>query len=296
MIGFRSLECFYWVVRLNGFSRAAERLHTTQPAVSQRIAALEAELGEPLMDRRGRSFTLTAKGQVLLDYCERFLDLRAEMVAAVTSTRAVRGTIRLGVSETIVRLWLHQFLERAHALYPELVIDLSVDVSSVMLDQLMRGELDLCLCLSLSDNARIVNLPLFSAPLVFLASSRFDPGPEPLGLDALRRIPIITFPKSTSPYPMLQRALRRAGDRPPRIYTNASLASIIQMARDQIGLCVIPEIVVRREIASGELRVVRTVLDLPDHRFNASYLQRAGADVVASLAQLACQVSALPQA
>lgn len=291
MIDFRSLECFYWVVRLNSFSRTAERLNTTQPAISQRVAALEASLGGQLLERGGRSFSVTARGQLLVEYCERFLDLRAEMLAAVTAPHAVRGTVRLGVSETIVRLWLNQFLERVHALYPDLVIDLTVDVSPVMLDHLLRGDLDLCLCLGLSEDERIVNLPLFTAPLVFLAATHLDLGPEPLGLDALRQVPIITYPKATSPYRTLQRALRRAGDKPPRIYTNSSLASIIQMTLDNIGICAVPEAVAGRELAEGRLRILRTVLELPEHRFNACHLHRPGDGVIEHLALMAQRVS-----
>ncbi|WP_159591961.1 LysR family transcriptional regulator [Chelativorans xinjiangense] len=296
MIDFRLLECFYWTARLNSFSRTAERLHTTQPAISQRVAALEAELGGKLIERGGRNFSLTARGLVLLDYCERLLDLRAEMLTAVTVSRAMRGTVRLGVSESIVRLWLNQFLERAHALYPNLVIDLTVDISPLMRDQLLRSELDLCLCLGLSDDARIINLPLFTAPLAFIASSKLDFGSEPLGIDSLRQIPIITYPKATSPYPMLQRALRRAGEAPPRIYTNSSLASMVQMAQDHIGICAIPQAVVQNQLDSGELRVVDTVLDLPEHRFTACHLHRPPGGVVEQLALLAQRVCTALQA
>lgn len=287
LIDFRSLECFYWVAQLNSFSRTAERLHISQPAISQRVAALEAALGGALLERVGRSFLLTPRGQVLVEYCERFLDLRAEMLAAVTAPHAVRGTVRLGVSETIVRLWLNQFLERVQAHYPDLVIDLTVDVSPVMLDQLLRGDLDLCLCLGLSGDERIVNRPLFKTPLAFLASPQFDLGPEPLGIEALRQVPIITLPKGTTPYMILLRALGRAGDKPPRIYSNSSLSSVLQMAVDGIGICVVPRAVASRELAEGRLHVLQTALDLPDHSFNACHLHRVGGGVIEHLALLA---------
>lgn len=290
MTDFRSLECFYWVARLQSFSRTAERLNTTQPAISQRVSALEHELGGKLLDRNGRSITLTARGLVLVDYCERMLDLRTEMLTAVTAPQAVRGTVRLGVSETIVRLWLNDFLERVHGLYPNLVIDLSVDVTPVMLEQLLRGDLDLCLCLSLTEDVRIASLPLFTAPLVFLASTEMEIGAEPLDIEALRAVPIITYPKATSPYTTLMRALHRAGETRPRIYTNSSLASMIRMTLDRIGICAIPEEVARTEIDEGKLRVIRTVLDLPEHRFSACYLHRTSAGVVEHLAMLAQKV------
>ena len=114
----RSLETFFWVAQLGSFRGASERLHTTQPAVSVRIAQLEEELGVRLFDRGPRIATLTAKGRLLLDYAERFLRLRAEMMEAVADPGAMSGVVRLGVAETIVHTWLSRYIERVHATFP----------------------------------------------------------------------------------------------------------------------------------------------------------------------------------
>lgn len=291
MVDLRSLEFFHWVATLRSFSKAARRMNTTQPAVSQRIAALEAEMGGPLLEREPRTVRLTPRGRLLSHYCERFLDLRSEMLLRVMEPDMASGTVRLGVSETIGRLWLRHFLERAHALYPRLVIDLTIDVSPVMLDQLLKGDLDLCLFLRPADDARLVSRPLFRAPLRFFASARLDVGPEPLTAEALRRFPIITYPKATSPYAILERALRRSGEARPRIFANSSLTTMIQMTLDQIGLCVIPEEVVLNELADGRLKRVATTLDLPDHIFTATYTRQAYLHVVEELSELAKVVS-----
>ncbi len=291
MVDLRSLEFFHWVATLQSFSKAARRMNTTQPAVSQRIAALEAEMGGPLLEREPRAVRLTPRGRLLSHYCERFLDLRSEMLAHVMAPEMASGTVRLGVSETVGRLWLRQFLERAHALYPRLVIDLTIDVSPVMLDQLLKGDLDLCLFLRPADDARLVSRPLFRAPLRFFASAGLDVGPEPLGAQELRRFPIITYPKATSPYAILERALRRSGEARPRIFANSSLTTMIQMTLDQIGLCVIPEEVVREELAAGRLKRVATTLDLPDHVFTATHTRQACPHIVDDLAELATAIS-----
>ena len=81
------LETFVTVAREGSFSRAAARLHRTQPAVSQAIRKLERELGEPLLDRSSRDGTLTDAGQVLLDYAQRLLSLRSETFNALSELR-----------------------------------------------------------------------------------------------------------------------------------------------------------------------------------------------------------------
>jgi len=77
MVDLRNLETFVWVAHLGGFRTAAEKLNTTQPAVSQRIAQLEDELAVKLFQREARGAKLTVKGFELLGYAERMLALRA---------------------------------------------------------------------------------------------------------------------------------------------------------------------------------------------------------------------------
>src|SRR5207302_6668515 len=76
----RNLETFVWVARLGGFRLAAEKLNTTQPAISARVATLEQEFGVRLFERKQRRAALTAKGLELLGYAEQMLQLRTDMV------------------------------------------------------------------------------------------------------------------------------------------------------------------------------------------------------------------------
>ena len=83
------LETFLAVAEERSFSRAAARLHRTQPAVSQVIAKLEAELGETLLDRSSRDGTLTDAGGVLREYAEKMLNLRADAASALVDLRSL---------------------------------------------------------------------------------------------------------------------------------------------------------------------------------------------------------------
>lgn len=291
MVDFRSLEIFYWVSQLESFSKAAERLNTTQPAVSQRIAALEAELKTRLFARTSRSISLTEKGRVLVDYAERFLRLRAAMMEAVATRDAMSGVVRLGVAETIVQTWLSRFIERAHAVYPNVLIDLTVDITPVMRDALVSRELDLAFLLGPITEPNMANLDLGSYRLAVVAASDLEVGPEPLPLRDILKYPIITYPKSTYPYTFLRETLSVPEMGTPRIFSNSSLSTIIRMTEDHIGLSVIPPEVIRRELAAGKLRIVETVLDLPPLLFTASYPMTLGGGIAASLAALAAEVA-----
>src|SRR5437660_12344312 len=91
MIDFRGLETFVWVATLGSFRGAARKLNTTQPAISQRIAQLESDLGIRLLERESRAATPTPRGRALLVYAEKLLGLRAEMLAAIGDASSVRG-------------------------------------------------------------------------------------------------------------------------------------------------------------------------------------------------------------
>src|SRR5271163_1989351 len=94
------LETFLAVAQERSFSRAAARLHRTQPAVSQAVAKLEAELGEVLLDRSSRDGTLTDAGEVLREYAAKLLNLRSEAEGALTELRALhRGRLNLAANE-----------------------------------------------------------------------------------------------------------------------------------------------------------------------------------------------------
>src|SRR5213078_5352304 len=95
------LEVFLAVAQERSFSRAAESLHRTQPAVSQAIRRLETELGESLFDRSSKDGTLTAAGRVLLDFSQQMMNLRHHAHSAIRELRDLhRGKLSLGANRS----------------------------------------------------------------------------------------------------------------------------------------------------------------------------------------------------
>ena len=85
------LETFLAVAQEKNFSRAAQRLHRTQPAISQTVRKLEEAVGEPLFDRTSRDGSLTDAGRVLQEYAEKILNLRQETRQALSDLRSLRA-------------------------------------------------------------------------------------------------------------------------------------------------------------------------------------------------------------
>ncbi len=275
---------------MGGFGRAAEKLATTQPAVSARIAGLEFAVGARLLDRgQRRRISLTPQGVVLLGFAERLLALQTEMQAAFTSAGSLQGTVRLGVAETIVHTWLSTLVGRLHAAYPLLQLDIVVDISVSLRAALLSGEIDVALLLGPVAAPRVQDLALNDFPLAWVAAPGLVLDPEPLDLVALTRLPIITYARETLPYQQV-RALF-AGGPAPRIFANASLASIVRLVLDGIGVGVIAPAAIQRELASGALRVLRATPALAPLHFTASWREGPGSTLAAAVARMAQSVS-----
>ncbi len=291
---FRALETFVWIARLGSFRAAARRLYTTQPSVSSRIAKLEAELGVLLFDRAGRRVSLTAKGRDLLDHAERLLALRGEMLHAVADPRAIQGTIKLGVAETIVYTWLPKLIERLNEAYPAISLELDVDTTVHLAEKLLGHEIDIALLMGPLNQPDITDLELCTYRLHWVASPAIELPREPVPIETLASWPIITYPRLTQPHIAIQRLLARAGGR-VRIHSSSSLATIIRMTVDGIGVSALPSEIIQTELARGSLRRFRAEFPPPQLRFTVAYGSTPESSLTRGVAALASRIARAEQ-
>jgi len=291
MIDLRTLSTFVWVAQLRNFHRAALKLNTTQPAVSQRIAQLEADLGVRLLVRDTRSVALTEAGRAVLAYAERMLRLRNEMVAAVSDPARLRGSLRLGVAETIVHTWLPVFLERMSTAYPRIVLEIDVDISVNLSERLLGQSIDLAFMVGPVGTAAIRHRRLCNERVAFLASPRLGLPRRRVGLRRLAEHPIITFSRNTQPFADLAELFADPELAPPRIHASASLATIVKMALDGLGVAVIPPSIVRDEIKQKRVVELGCEARLPDLQFVAGWLATPDVGIVAPVVEIAVEVA-----
>lgn len=292
MLDLRGIETFWWIATLGSFRAAAEKLHTSQPAVSQRIQQLEQALGARLFDRDQRGVRLTVRGQLLLEQAGRMLQLKEDMLRLARDEHAVRGRIVLGVAETIVQTWLPTLLARAHALFPELVIDIAVETTPVMRTQLLAHQIDLAILLAPVDDLQVSHLPLCRVPLAWVASPQLALGAEPVSLKRITQHAVITYAAGTQPYVAVRRMLGGSRGKAPQMYGCASLSAAARMVQDGIGVGVIAPMVLERELTSGRLRIIEVNSEpLPELQFAAAWLRDAESQVPATIARIAAEVA-----
>src|ERR1700736_472576 len=299
MTDFKAIETFMWVVTLGSFRGAAQKLNTTQPAISQRIAQVEREVGVRLLQRDRRMVLPTPSGRQMMVYAEKLIGLRSEMLAAVGDRSAMHGVLRLGVAETIVHTFLTQLIKSVNHAYPNLSLEIEVDITSNLRTRLLAQEIELAFLLGPLTTPTISNRVLCDYPVGFLASPSLGLDRRRLTVHDLAKFPIITFPSKTQPYEIVRSLFNRPDLPPIRLHASASLATVVHMAIEGLGVAVIPTAIVEKELASGQLQLLSTNLKIAPLTFSASWLESpdtAAVELVADLASQIAQSSALVDA
>ena len=141
-VDLQSLKIFLAVAHERSFSRAAAKVHRTQPAVSQVVRRLEADLGEELFDRSSKSGTLTDAGRVLQNYGQRLVRLAEETESAMRELRDLRrGRVLIGANEAAVHTLL-PLVARFRQLYPQIAIDVRRVPARQIAVEVQQGSLD----------------------------------------------------------------------------------------------------------------------------------------------------------
>jgi len=291
MVDFKGLETFVWVVSLGSFRGAAQKLNTTQPAISHRIAQLEEEIGAKLLTRETRNITPTAPGRQLLAYAEKMIAMRAEMLASLRDASAIRGVIRLGVAETIVHTWLPHFIKEVSRTYPHLSVEIEVDISPSLRTRLLAQEIDIAFLLGPLSAPLLRNRLLCEYPLGFIASPALNV-PNPASVYDLAEFPLITFARKTQPYELVKSLFNRPDLPTIKLHASASMATVVHLALEGIGVAVIPYELVEADLNAGRLELIKTEIVMPQLTFCASWLESPDTLATELVVDIASRVTA----
>lgn len=282
------LETFIWVARLKSFSLAAERLHSTQAAVSHRIAALERDLGIRLFERDTRDVRLTPLGIDAREHAERIVRLAADFRRRMSDPKCLKGTVRIGVIDTVVYSWLPVLIERVREVYPDVVLELNAAITPEISDDILNGRLDLGLMNGPVEAPGLVNRELCTFACQWVTSPRLEVPDGPLEIEDIARFPILSFPTASSRHGSVVGYFQRSGIENIRLHT-ASLATLIRLTTDGVGLAAIPTVTIERELASGALRVLPVRTEFPAIPLYAMYLEMEERPLPALITQMAAE-------
>ncbi len=261
-----SIRVFLAVASEKSFSRAAEKLLRTQPAVSMTIRRLESELGEKLIDRSGRELILTDAGQVVVEYARRFENLQRELENALAELHDnAAGRLVIGANESTT-LYLLRHLQRYRRLFPRVHIQVRRSLSSRIPENLLNGDLELGVISYAPVDKRLESREIYNDRLALVVSPQHHlAGSGAVGLADLGMEVFIAH-NVRSPYReiVLQEFQRH------KVQLNMdvempTVESIRKLVQRNEGVAFLPRMCVEQELEQGTLKEVK-VSDLEVER------------------------------
>jgi len=256
----RQLEVFLAVAREKSFSRAAKRIHSSQPTLSEHVGELERELGRKLFVRHGREVTLTEAGRVFDQYASRVVTTVEEARQAMDELDGLsHGSLLLGASTTPGLYVMPGIIAAFRARYPGVELKLQVANSQVIEERVKGRELDLgvvgghsvgpgeeCLAAGLLDELVLI------VPPGHAWAARREIAPE-----LLADQPLLLREEGSATRSVTERALQRAGVRFKAVMELDHTEAIKQSVMAGFGVAFVSTYAVSGEVASGRLRAVR---------------------------------------
>ncbi|MGB1235330.1 MAG: LysR family transcriptional regulator [Planktomarina sp.] len=256
-ITFKQLEAFVFIIDMGTFRAAATALGTTQPNISARISALETALDTTLLTRNAGSINLTENGEKLLLKARDVLWAGEAFIEEASRQSLIEETLRLGVTELVACSWLRDFLRLMKDAYPNLKIQLEVDISTAIDARLTQGYLDLALQTGPFRSSVFKDEPLGGEAYCWVAnaaiSKRLGDVPD---LVALFDCTIITHAKHTQSSAALHTLAADKGLPMGKIVHSNALLACVPMALEGMGVALLPERLVASDISAGELHKV----------------------------------------
>jgi DNA-binding transcriptional LysR family regulator len=249
------LETFLAVAEERSFSRAAARLHRTQPAVSQVIAKLESELGETLVERAAGS--LTDAGEVLRDYAQKMLNLRKDAAAALVELRSLHtGRLSVAANEYTC-LYLLPVLDAFRRKHPRIKVEVQRALASRIADEVLSHTVELGVLSFKPEDPQVRSLVVYRDELVCIV------GPtHPLaraGKASITRLGREPFIAHNVPSPMRQKVITAFERHRTPLQMEVELPSLEAIKRfveRGNGVALVPRLTVENELASGALASV----------------------------------------
>ena len=256
------LFLFRAVAEAGGFSRAAERIHVSQPAISMQVGELEAQLGLTLFHRLGRGVKLTTAGQLLLGYAQRLGALAVEAEQAMAEVKGLRrGHLAVGASTTIGVYLLPNLLGEYRRRYPDVDLQFHIANTDDIQRRLVDGTLDAGLTEGLPPDSHELETVIFLrdqlVPIAWPDHARLKADSKPLTLRQLCAEPMIVREAGSGTREVIDRALAKRGQklqRPPLVL--GSTEAIKRAVAAGLGVAIVSHLTIQTELAAGQLAIL----------------------------------------
>lgn len=249
------LRGFLTVARTGSFTKAAEALFLTQPALSLQIKALEKSLGEPLFERRGRRLLLTPAGRILLERAEQIWSLVEQTGEEVAALKGLAGgRLVIGTNDSNCLYVLPASVRRFRREFPHVELHLTNGHSTQVVAWVVEGQADFGLVTLPIANAYIESRPLFRREDVLVcAPSHPLCAQAAVTLEHLVEYPLLLLDKGSVSRTLLDQMLAESGLLPKTVMAVGSIEVIKRYVEIGLGVSIVPRFTAEQEIREGRL-------------------------------------------
>ncbi|ABD88621.1 LysR family transcriptional regulator [Rhodopseudomonas palustris] len=289
-ITLKQIEALHWVVQLGTFDRAANRLHTSQSAVSKRIMELEAAVAVPIFDRSQRGARLTEQGEHLLALSQDMLNLQDRIMALKDAGTMPARRLRLGITELSALTWLPRLISVLRETFPTLDIEPDVDTSRDLYARLQEDELDLIVIPECFVDPEITSDRLAEVANVWFARPGLIKSRRALTLEELATYPVLIQGRRSGSGLFVNKWLKSQGVVFPRVLSSDNLTTVLALAVAGLGIGYLPRQCFRTMVAEGKLVAVPTKPALPLVPYSAMYRNDRPSMFIAKVVEIAKEV------
>lgn len=289
-VTFKQLEAFLASANARSFSAAASELHTTQSAISKRVAEVERACGAPLLHRGSRGLELTQAGRQLLPLAQEAQRLLLRIEHEVSNDeQELRGLYRIGVTELIALTWLTHLIQKLRALYPRLTLEPVVDAGLKLLEDLDANRIDLAILPGTHWGERFVVSQVGQVEDYWVASPALDIPDRPLLPHEFAHYPMLEQSQGSSKNIFYAAWRAQHGFAFNQVFATNNVTVLRELTIAGLGISQLAVDFVAPDLAAGRLRIVHSDPMPPPMVYSAVYKATGSSHALSRLAALAAE-------
>jgi DNA-binding transcriptional LysR family regulator len=287
MMTFKQLEALYWIAHLGGFSQAAQKLHTSQSAVSKRVHELEQLFETELFDRSQRSARLTEKGEEMFQLARKLLAQRDAAVEQFSRPEVIERRVRIGITELSAMTWLPALVEAIQSAYPKVIIEPTVDSSPVLRDRVLADELDLVFVPDAFSDARIPSVRVGQVEHVWMCKPGLVRAGGLMRLHEIAQHRMLVQGPQSGTGRVYDAWMKAQGAEPAEAIVVSNLVAMLGLVVSGIGVSYLPHRCLSPLLAAGMLTKLDVQPALPPMSYVAMHKGEHRSSLIASIVMLA---------
>lgn len=289
----RFYETFILLAKLGNFSRTAEQMNATQPAINGRISALEDHFNVKLYDKGKKPFQLTPQGKVILQYAKRIVDLEEELKASLAK-REFSGTIRIGAIEIVTMTWLPNFIRKLQVECQGINVEITTGTVAGLVPCLKNDELEIVFVVGGPHGYEIESTNLCTFAMGWFANPRYFKANETFDVRELSNFPIVLSSQKTSTFPYIKEYFTLHGVEDVFLETQSikidcvtSVPTALSMVKSGLGVMPAPTALLLDEMRSGDIARLPVRQELPNVHVSACFKGKSRSPMLEQVMALA---------